>query len=139
MPTLSKEKLIKALKKQKSSKNTLKKNCHKLWREIVFKKAKGKCEYPNCYQEATQPHHLKTKGAYPHLRFDTRNGMALCYYHHKGGKGAHSDINFKEVIIRNKVRSEEFFNQLEMMADKRYKLNLELEYIYLKKELKKYE
>ncbi len=119
----------------KNQKKRLEKDCHELWREICFLKAKGKCEYPLCDNEATQPHHLKTKGAYPHLRQNIDNSMALCYYHHKGGKGAHSDINFKDIIIANGIRTKEFFDKLERKADGKYKLDLKREKIYLKQTL----
>jgi len=140
MPDFSKATIIKAFKQKDREKQNLKKQCHILWREIVFKKAKGKCEYPFCDQKATQPHHIKTKGAYPHLRYDEKNGMALCYNHHKGGKlGAHCDINFKDIIIASGVRSKEFFILLERKADSKYKLDLNLVKLDLLNEIKKYE
>ena len=65
--------------------------------------------------------------------------MALCYPHHSGGKyGAHCDINFKEIIINNGIRTKEFFDKLERMAGVSYKLILEMELKYLENELKKY-
>lgn len=130
----TKKQQLRYIKQFQKNKEELKTDCHKLWREICFLKAKGKCEYPKCYNPATQPHHIKTKGGYPHLKYDPENSMALCYYHHDGGRyGAHHDINFKEIIIKNGVRTKEFFDKLERKADKGYKLDLELEFLYLTK------
>lgn len=136
---LSKKELLKYFKKQKSSKASLEKQCHELWREIVFLRAKGICEYYGCHRKATQPHHIFTKGHSRHLRYDVENGMALCYPHHKGSnEAAHCDINFKDKILGKyfgfrPIRDEQWFMMLERKANSPYKLDLNLELIYLKK------
>lgn len=130
---------LKYIKQAERDKKNYAKECHILWRTICFLRAKEICEYPGCNNKATQPHHIKTKGAYPHLKYDPENSMGLCYPHHKGGKhGAHSDINFKEVIIESGVRTKEFLDKLERKADSKYKLDLKMEFIYLETKLKEY-
>lgn len=141
MKSYSKKELLKLFEKQGSSKKSLEKKCHDLWRDIIFLRAGGKCEYFGCSREATQPHHVKTKGHCRHLRFDLDNGMALCYPHHKGSNEAvHSDINAKDKILGKypgykAIRTEEWFIKLERKALKPYKLDLNLELLYLAKKL----
>jgi hypothetical protein len=132
---------IAMLKKLKSNRKKLEKECHEIWREIVFRRANYKCEYYGCHREATQPHHVKTKGHCSHLRFDPANGIALCYPHHKGSnEAAHSDINFKDKILGRypgykAIRTEQWFELLERKAYSGQKLDLEMERLYLMKEL----
>lgn len=131
---------LNAINKYKNREKKLAKDCHELWREIVFLRAGYKCEYYGCNSEATQPHHVKTKGHCNHLRYDPENGIALCYYHHKGKDGAHSDINFKDKILGRyhgfkAIRSEQWFELIERKAGIPQKLDLEMEYIYLQKTL----
>jgi hypothetical protein len=140
--TLSKQQQLYYIKQGQKDKKKLEKQCHELWREICFLRAKGKCEYQGCHNEATQPHHIKTKGAYPHLRHDIENSMALCYPHHKGRYGAHSDINFKDKILGlyygfKPIRTKELLDRLDRKADNKYKLDLKAEYLYLQNEIKK--
>ncbi len=135
----TKKELLKHFKKQKSDKESIANKCHELWREIVYLRAGYKCEYYGCHREATQPHHIFTKGHSAHLRYDPDNGMALCYTHHKGSnEAAHCDINFKDKILGKypgykPIRSVEWFEKLERKAGVPYKLDLEMEFIYLTK------
>ena len=55
---------------------------HKAWRQRVFEKYRGVCVI--CGKTATQPHHLLGKRAYPKYRLTVENGIALCYFHHRG-------------------------------------------------------
>ena len=54
---------------------------HKAWREKVLRRAGYLCEECARYGRttpATVAHHVKHADAYPELRFDVRNGRALC-------------------------------------------------------------
>jgi len=138
--SFSKKEQLKYINEFKNRKKKLQKECHKLWREIVFLKAGYKCEYYGCNNEATQPHHVKTKGHCPHLRYDPDNGIALCYYHHKGRDGAHSDIHFKDKILGKypgykAIRTEQWIELLDRKAGTTQKLDLEMEFLYLKNKL----
>lgn len=138
----TKKEQLRAINQFKNKKKNLEKECHKLWREIVFLRAGHICEYYGCNREATQPHHVKTKGHCRHLSFDPDNGMALCYPHHKGSnEAAHSDINFKDKILGRypgfkPIRTEQWFEILERKAAVPQKIDLELELLYLQNELK---
>jgi hypothetical protein len=138
---LSKKEQLRAINSFKGEKKKLAKECHELWREIVFLRAGYKCEYQDCHREATQPHHIITKGSCNHLRYDPDNGMALCYPHHKGsGQAAHSDINFKDKILGRypgfkPIRTEQWLELLVRKSGTPQKLDLRLEVLYLRKKL----
>jgi len=142
-PAFTKKEQLKFIKKFDSDQKELAKDCHALWREIVFLKANYKCEYFGCYREATQPHHIFTKGHTSQLKYDPENGMALCYLHHKGSNdAAHCDINFKDKILGKypgykAIRDEQWFILLERKAECTQKLDLKMEFLYLQNELKK--
>lgn len=57
-------------------KTKLQKKADNLWREIILRRAKGRCEV--CGKRAIQAHHYYRKGGYGHLRYDLNNGIALC-------------------------------------------------------------
>jgi len=141
MKPLSKKEQLKAINGLKSAKKRLAKECHELWRNILFLRAGHKCEYYGCNREATQPHHVITKGSCNHLRYDPDNGIALCYPHHKGsGEAAHSDINFKDKILGRypgfrPIRTVQWLELLERKASVPQKLDLEMEKLYLIKTL----
>lgn len=73
---------------------------HRKWREKVLRKAGYLCEECKRYGrldenglpvKATTAHHIKHVDEYPELRFDVKNGRALCaschnkYHPEKGG------------------------------------------------------
>ena len=51
------------------------------WAEKV--KVGGLCQYGRCIQLCTDAHHIYGKRAYPRLRYDMDNGIALCRVHHE--------------------------------------------------------
>jgi len=82
----------------------------KLWGEVVKLRAGNKCEYPNCHVQAKylNPHHYYSKRN-TSTRYDPKNGICLCSYHHTlGVEAAHKDPNFKDIIITSGVRSEDW-------------------------------
>lgn len=69
------------------SRTSLCRKADKLWSTIIL--LKGRCEI--CGAKATNPHHFIGRKNLT-LRHDIRNGIALCYTHHIGGKeSAHGD------------------------------------------------
>lgn len=56
---------------------SVKKSCDTLWSRII--NSFGRCEY--CGKTPTQAHHVYGRANH-RLRFDLRNGIALCYYCH---------------------------------------------------------
>jgi hypothetical protein len=140
----SKKNQLRFINADKSKKKRLQKKCHELWRAIVLARANNKCEYPGCINtNQLNPHHVKTKGAYPHLKYEIDNGMALCSWHHTlGGYSAHLDINFKDIILGRlggrPIRTEEWFKRLELKAQSKGPIDLVMMEIFLTKELEKY-
>lgn len=141
LKSLSKKEQLKHIRKLKTSNKSLAKQCHELWREIVFRRAGVKCEYQGCHRLATQPHHVKTKGHTNHLRYDPDNGIALCYLHHKGSNdAAHSDIHFKDKILGlypgyKPIRTVQWLELLDRKAATPQKLDLNMELLYLQAKL----
>lgn len=147
----TKEAFIKELKKQKKTKENLEEDCRELWRFIIYLKSNFRCEYPGCRfrWEKLDAHHYYSKGAYPHLRFDLSNGIALCSKHHAAGfsrEAAHSDPHFREKILgifpgfeKIGIRTEDWDKILTIRAGQTsHKLDLNLEKLYLIQEIKKY-
>jgi len=99
----TKKEQLKFIKAYKKNKKNLEEECKKLWRKIVMLKAKGKCQFPGCNKteqyNKIDAHHIYSKGRFRHMKYDTKNGLALCVDHHTFGKeAAHTDIFFKDKI-----------------------------------------
>lgn len=146
---MTKEEQLKFIKNYKKSKKDLEKECLELWQYIVKIRANYRCEYYNCRYnyEKLDAHHFYSKGAYSHLKYDINNGICLCTRHHTAGfstESAHSDPEFKDKILGlslgfKPIRSLEWYKKLKTLAKiKSYKLDLNLEKLYLVNELKKY-
>jgi hypothetical protein len=74
---------------RKPSRKTLCKKADKLWSRLTLSRNYGRCEV--CGKRATNPHHFIGRKNMT-LRHDPRNGIALCYTCHVGGKeSAHQD------------------------------------------------
>lgn len=57
---------------------------YKQWRELVYKRDKYQCRWPNCSKKTKlNAHHIKTWANYPSLRFTVHNGITLCKQHHQ--------------------------------------------------------
>jgi len=86
----------------------------KLWGRAVIEHAGCKCEYPDCNINYTQlhPHHLFSR-RHASLRYEIRNGVALCSVHHSlGSFSAHNDPTFKDRLVACGVRPLELFEEL---------------------------
>jgi len=66
--------------KNKDTKENLINWAYHLWCAIVYKKYRGKCI--KCGNQACDAHHIFPKGSYPHLKYETLNGVMLCRDHH---------------------------------------------------------
>lgn len=54
------------------------------WRRQVYKRDNFTCQWPGCNQtKRLNAHHIKKWSDYPALRFEEKNGITLCYNHHK--------------------------------------------------------
>lgn len=88
---------------RKKSRRTIIDECDDCWREIIIKRAKGKCEIKWCgSNDRVEAHHIYERRKYFSLRHDIENGIALCYNCHRNF--AHRSKNiFRQVIseIRN--------------------------------------
>jgi len=143
---MNKKEQLQFINSYKNEKKKSEKECHEIWREIVTRRAKGKCEYYGCQMVGTcNAHHFFSKGAYPHLRHDIDNGIYLCYNHHTGNNknAAHLDPYFKDKILGRiagykAIRTEEWLTKLELKAQSSYKLDLKMELLYLQNKLKEY-
>ncbi len=145
MIKLDKETQLKYIKQFQKNKKRLEKECLSLWREIGLLKAKNKCEFNICRNTNNlNAHHIFSKGRFKHLKYDVDNCLILCPDHHTLGKeSAHKDIFFKDKITGKKdgykeARSGLFLIMLERKAMSVYKLDLDMEYLFLCETIKKY-
>jgi predicted restriction endonuclease len=54
------------------------------WRKAVYKRDNHQCQWPGCTSRSKlNAHHIKRWSDFPGLRFQERNGITLCYKHHK--------------------------------------------------------
>ena len=142
------KKEIKLANDRTVNKKKLEKECLNLWQQIIKLRAGNKCEFYRCNKTAEHykldAHHIFSKGTHKHLKFDVDNGLCLCILNHTFGKeAAHTDPNFLNKILGRidgykAIRTEQWFTLLERKAWSVAKLDLKLEEIYLKQELKKY-
>lgn len=111
-----------------------------LWREVVFKQAGGRCEYPGCRKaEYLNAHHIYSR-SHRSTRYDPSNGMCLCSGHHTLNRNsAHHDPDFKEIIIAAGVRTREFYDRLRFRAFTPAKTDRWLIKLDLENEVKKYQ
>jgi predicted restriction endonuclease len=56
------------------------------WREAVRAKSGGRCAFPvphNCQGGSIECHHIFGRQAFPHLRHEVLNGIAVCVVAHR--------------------------------------------------------
>jgi len=54
------------------------------WRKRVYKRDNFTCQWPGCNQtKRLNAHHIKKWSDYVGLRFEEKNGITLCFNHHK--------------------------------------------------------
>jgi hypothetical protein len=53
------------------------------WRQEVVKRDKNKCQMPKCRRRCKEVHHILKYADSPSLRYEVKNGICLCWQHHK--------------------------------------------------------
>lgn len=91
----------------------------RVWGRIVLKRANYTC--CKCGKQATDPHHLLTKGAYLNYAVSLENGIALCRGCHMFHKGsAHGDPEaFTDWLKENRPAQWEWVQSARMLNKKR--------------------
>lgn len=112
----------------------IRKHCDDLWRDLIKLRAGGKCERCNS-TNVVQSHHIIPRTNW-NLRFDERNGVALCKRHHIywAHKDAIAFINWLNIEYPGRAQSIERRRYCEQ-GKKDYTLLK----IYLEVEIKKLE
>lgn len=89
-----------------------------LLREVVSRRAGGRCEFPDCHETACDPHHAESKKNTA-VRWDADACINLCTGHHTGETiSAHrSPLFFKTIIIESGVRTAEWFGAVRQKAN----------------------
>lgn len=88
---------------------------------------------------ALQAAHIRPKGAYPALRWETSNVICLCAYCHVYGKGAwHKDPAAAAAWALEHL-GREYLDRLEFMAQTRRKVDRAAVKVFLELELKRLE
>jgi len=88
-----------------------------LLREVVSLRAAGRCEFPGCINVQCDPHHAYSQSNNA-IKYDFDACINLCSLHHTAqANSAHkSPYFFKQIIIENLVRSEEWFDAVMVKA-----------------------
>lgn len=79
----------------KTTKKRLNVKAFNVFKQVVLKKAKYKCEV--CGDPASTAHHYRPQGSYGYLKYNIKNGVAICtschFKHHtKGDPLVHETI-----------------------------------------------
>ena len=83
--------------KAKPNKTKLKKDCDKLWSQII-RQRDGKCLVDGCTNESLHAHHIFSRRHLGTRWLPITNGVSLCFYHHK--YWAHVDYeDFRKFVI----------------------------------------
>jgi hypothetical protein len=124
---------------KKDTRKSREKELEDLWRELIKLRVGYKCEYPNCPKtEHLNSHHIYSR-IHKSTKYDPDNGMCLCAGHHTlTSLSAHHDPDFKEIIIKNGIRTAEFYQKLKMRAFTPAKIDINLIKLDLENELRKY-
>lgn len=122
--------------KKKSPRKTQEDKCDDLWRKIIYKNYGYKCAVCGKANQLNA-HHIVTRSN-KNLRWDVKNGIALCPDHHtlSAKLSAHKTPNeFREWLNANYPNNVNYLDLRKM--EKSQKQDMKLIYIYLQKEAKK--
>ena len=133
------KKITKTFEKKELKK--LHRKCKKLWSLVVRSKASNVCSICGT-DKFLHAHHIEDSRMCKSLRYDVKNGVALCAKHHKFGKeAAHRGfITIYKYLINNrlddlsyleKIRSNELEFTKTYLIDKIQELQLLLESLYI--------
>jgi hypothetical protein len=127
---------------KKDDRKSLDKECLRLWALIVKLRAGNKCEV--CEKKNyLNAHHVFSKSRRS-VRYDLQNGLCLCSgCHSLTNESAHKDPSFIKKILGEipgykPLRTKAWWDNLYQRAYTPQKLDLKMELLYLKQELKKY-
>lgn len=120
------------------SRKYLVKKLDDLWRRIIFARDKNQCQWNCGKKDKLAPHHIKPKGKYTRMRWDTDNGITLCYQHHLGNGGAHLDGTTFTEWFKEKFPDRYLYLKRRSQIIDRSKIDYKIIEVYLKSELKKY-
>jgi len=116
---------------RKKSNKTYKKQCDKLWADIIKLRAKNKCEM--CRRVLPlQAHHIFGRKAMS-TRYDLENGVALCFNCHYN-EAEQNSTKFGLWIIEKRGR--EWFDELNRRHNQIKKVDWEAMTEYLEREYK---
>jgi hypothetical protein len=120
----------------KKSDKWYKRNCKDLWRNIIYGIFGHKCVVADQYCKGPiNAHHIFSDKAHPATRYDTTNGVCLCFFHHRRVHDGRPDVT----VHVSKHMDEVQFQQLRTKAlSGQCKLDLPIIYEDLKQELGKY-
>jgi hypothetical protein len=124
--------------KKEERKNWIKK-LNTLWSQTVLLRDKNTCQYNCGKKEGLAVHHIKPKGRYPKMRFDTDNGLTLCYMHHLGNGGAHLDGTTFGDWFREKYPDRYLWLKRRAQITDRSPMDFKVVELYLNNQLKKFE
>jgi len=67
---------------------------YKEWRKSVYKRDRYNCQMTGCHYKGKRinAHHIRKWADFPHLRYDTNNGITLCY-------GCHKRVTGRELLF----------------------------------------
>jgi len=124
------------------AKPDLKKECDKLWADIIKLRAGHKSEltmarrlHPNESVGILNAHHIARKPNY-RLRYEIKNGICLTAWQHKYGIHGNHEERYRNYI--KLVRGQDIYERMELLRQMGGKSDLTLVKIYLEKELGKY-
>lgn len=91
---------------KKKSKKTIEREKHLIWRTGVLDRDKHKCQVCNRVKGVLHVHHIIPK-QFKELRYDIKNGITLCFQHHKVGKlSAHQNaLWFSDWLEANRLET----------------------------------
>jgi predicted restriction endonuclease len=80
---------------------------YKKWRLSIYKRDNWKCKWPGCsMNKKLNAHHIKTWADFPGLRYEVKNGITLCKFHHAIVTG--NESYYEAVLL--KLASENYGN-----------------------------
>ena len=129
----------KAKKKKPTANKQLADKCIDLWRDIIHNKFDHTCQMCGRTQGRMNAHHILLKGSYPHYKYDTENGILLCFDCHNNAEKAphnsqsnqpfwdwfeakyldwHMDIMIKKIAKTPKLNMKDVYEGLKIEYDK---------------------
>lgn len=124
----------KASKKKPTERKQLEKTCIELWSKIIHEKFNETCQMCGKSTSKMDAHHILLKGSFPHYKFDTTNGILLCYDCHRNAeKAPHNSFSNQPFWKWFEAKYPEWFRDIMIKKISKTKKNdMKLVYMYLK-------